>query len=195
MEAVKELLEKAKSINEEYTRKAKDSGENFNIFRILKLERSEVRMHSAFLAELFRSNGTHELKNDFLKEFIELIKETFSDEESFLKRVKKFDIDKDYCVDVEYHTGFINELGDQGGRIDIKITNNLNHNNAIIIENKIDANDQEKQLIRYNESCKNVPILYLTLFGNKPSTSSAGAIIEGDNYVCISYKEHIVKWI
>ena len=49
-------------------------GEQFNIFEVLGLQTSEVRLHSAFLAELLDPNGDHGLNNKYLKVFVEDIK-------------------------------------------------------------------------------------------------------------------------
>ena len=35
------------------------SGENYNIFRILQMGSSEVRLHSAFIADLLNPKGNH----------------------------------------------------------------------------------------------------------------------------------------
>ncbi|MGY4536810.1 hypothetical protein ACVW0P_001224 [Mucilaginibacter sp. UYNi724] len=51
------LLREVKKIDDFYELKAKESGDNFNIFKILELESSEVRLHSRFLAELLNSFG------------------------------------------------------------------------------------------------------------------------------------------
>ena len=64
------LLANVSSINKKYEEMARLTGENFNIFRILKIERSEVRMHSALLAELLNPNGSHGCGNIFLELFI-----------------------------------------------------------------------------------------------------------------------------
>lgn len=44
-------------------------GENFNMFKILGLSRNETKLHSAFLAELLNTKGSHGLKDKFLIEF------------------------------------------------------------------------------------------------------------------------------
>ena len=50
-------------------------GELFNIFDVLNLRTSEVRTHSAFLAELLNPNGNHGLGDRFLRVFISTIPE------------------------------------------------------------------------------------------------------------------------
>ena len=67
---LKSLLDQVNAITAKY-RKINDlTGENFNVFRILKLESSEVRMHSAFIAELLNPHGSHGQRDVFLKLFV-----------------------------------------------------------------------------------------------------------------------------
>jgi hypothetical protein len=35
------------------------SGESFNVFKLLKMETNEVKMHSAFIGDLLNPSGTH----------------------------------------------------------------------------------------------------------------------------------------
>lgn len=107
-------------------------GENFNVFSVLALSRNETRLHSAFIAELLNPNGSHGLCNTFLENFITHL-------------TPGFEFDTAHAdVKVEVYIGPINKDSTRGGRIDILVTDNKNH--AIIIENKIDASEQEGQL-------------------------------------------------
>lgn len=73
---------------------------------------------------------------------------------------------------------------------------------AIIIENKIYAEDQDKQLFRYYETMRkenyakdNIYIFYLTLDGHYPSENSIYKL-EGEKEInCISYGEDIAEWL
>ncbi len=73
---------------------------------------------------------------------------------------------------------------------------------AIIIENKIYAEDQEKQLYRYYEILRkenydknSIYIFYLTLDGRDPSENSIYKL-EGEKEInCISYAEDISEWL
>jgi hypothetical protein len=155
------------------------TGVRFNVFNIIGLASDEVRLHSALLAELLRPNGSHGLNAELLKQFVE----TFN--------IKNFDCES-AKVKVEKYIG---EVTDQdGGRIDIIITDG--DKNTIIIENKIYANDQNAQLIRYDNFAKNnhfntYTILYLTLDGHPASKESAGFI----NYIPISFAVGILTWL
>ena len=161
-------------------------GENFNVFSVLGLSTSEVRLHSAFLGELLNPNGDHGLGDGFLKAFVDTI----------IKQVDpEFEIDTKTCkVSVEYPIGEIPEDYTEGGRIDLLIRDNKNH--AIVIENKINAGDQKKQLLRYQNYAKKnslkYVLLYLTLSGVEASEFSTSNQVD---YFSISYKENIYQWL
>jgi len=185
LKAFNELLLKFTPIRDKYDKIAEITGEKFNIFNVLKVDTNEVGTHSAILCELLSPHGSHGYKEEFLALFISKLEAKFNRPVHLLTNTA--------IVTIESHIGFINENNDEGGRIDILIKDS-NHN-AIIIENKIHAGDQYKQLIRYNKAYEKAPIFYLTLFGTEPSLESKGALIEGEHYACISYKEHIIPWL
>lgn len=185
----KDLLEKVEPIIKK-ARKAQDekekSGECFNTFKILGVQKNEVRLHSAFLSEILDPNAVHGLGDYFLKPFV--------------KKVTKIETEldtKNAEVSVEESIGAISEDGKTGGRFDIAIKFH-NPDYLILIENKIDAGDQISQLQRYNNYAKknykdNYKILYLTVDGHIPSRLSLGNA--NIPYQCISYKNDIKKWL
>lgn len=161
-----------------------DSGETFNVFEVLRLQRDEVRLHSSFIAALLDPKGPHGLKTKLL--------------ESFLQVMKADDILHDLDtvhVEREMFIGKITKSGEEGGRMDIVLMDK--HKNAIVIENKIDARDQPKQLLRYDNYCnkhfKKYRIYYLTKWGVDPSVESCG----GKDFDCwtASYSEDILSWL
>ena len=178
---ISKIVEREKTQQEEKRKR----GENFNIFDVLGLSTSEVRLHSAFLGELLNPDGDHGLGDKFLKAFVEII----------IKQVEPgFEIDTTTCnVRVEYPIGEIPEDYTEGGRIDLLIQDNNNH--AIVIENKINAGDQYKQLLRYhNYAIKNSQkyvLLYLTKYG----TEAKGYSAENVDYKRIGYKDDILPWL
>lgn len=162
----------------ERTKERYSHGELFNVFNILGLESKEVRLHSALLAELLRPNGMSGVGNAFQKAFLAIL-----------------GLPENYIVDgrvsVELSIGTTTDT--EGGRIDI-IMEDGNH--VIIIENKIYAQDQPAQLLRYTNFARdNYPhgyrLLYLTLDGKEACDDSA----QGCPYQCISYKNEISKWL
>ena len=192
MQKIKKLLSQISQIVvEEKTQQEerRKRGENYNIFKVLGLSSSEVRLHSAFLAELLNPNGDHGLEDKFLKAFIEIV----------IGKNTLFDFDtKSAKTYVEYDIEAISEDYKEGGRIDLLIRDKKGK--SIIIENKIYAGDQPWQMYRYNRyaeinySTGNYTLLYLTLDGHRPSEESTGKDPKF-NYFCISYKEDILVWL
>lgn len=184
------LLESVSAINKNYAKIAKITGENFNVFKILKVDTREVRLHSAFIAELLNPNGSHEQGNVFVIEFIKILKlksntDTPKHEITFQPEFAKI-------PEVEKWLGYTTET--EGGYIDILLTDRTNKH--IIIENKIYAGDQKNQLVRYHEYDREATIVYLTLDGRQPSEYSTQNKKEVlDKLICISYKDDILKWL
>lgn len=179
MNHLKFLLHRVKDLNTKHEELFNLSGENFNIFQILGLSSDELS-HSSFIASLLNPYGSHNKGLLFLQLFLDEI-----------------GIDN-FCpinakVETEKFIGKIDNNYDNGGRIDIVITEN-NSYKQILIENKIYAGDQEKQLFRYNESNNNSILIYLTLDGVDASPQSLNGIAEND-YLKISYRENIIKWL
>ena len=165
-------------------------GENFNIFKVLGLSTSEVRLHSAFLAELLNPNGDHGLGDRFLKSFIDNV----------IGKRCNFPFECNSAkVYVEYFIGNITSDNKEGGRIDLLLRDK--NMQTIIIENKIYADDQPWQMYRYNTYASKTEgmlneqyvLLYLTLQGSSPSDYSTGT--EKFDYFCISYREDILRWL
>jgi hypothetical protein len=181
-------LSQVVAILKKYEDEMDRDGSRFNIFTILNVSSNEVRLHSNFIAELLNDKGTHSFKNAFCKLFFtQLLKYEKNN------IVLQFNFEK-YEVEVEKSTGLINQEYTIGGRIDIVITDN--YKRRIIIENKIFANDQQNQLLRYFNFDKKAILLYLTLNGSEPNEwSTNGEIQNNQDYFCISYKNFISNWL
>lgn len=177
MEETKNLLNQVDILVNKNNDLLDKTGARFNIFQITGVDHLENK-HSTILAEFLNPKGTHGLKYKFLQSFIELfgtdeIKEKFNSENA--RVYTEYSMDK--------------------GRMDIVIE--CNDNQAVIIENKVYAGDQEEQLKRYNAFAEekykkgNYQIIYLTLFGSDASKDSG----EGVDYQPISYAENIINWL
>ncbi len=171
-------LNEIDSIIEKYEQISQNTGEKFNIFKILNITADEVRLHSKFLAEILNPKGSHGQGDKFLSLFIEQI-----DCKEF--KTKNADIIVEKSIGKKTETG--------GGRIDILIENN--HNQTIIIENKIYAKDQENQLVRYKNFKKDSKLYYLTLQGRLPKKMSFGDLVLDEDFYLISYKNDIIEWL
>lgn len=164
-------------------------GDFFNVFNILGLRSNETRTHSAFIAELLNPQGSHGLGDTFLKHFITCM------------QLEDLQLDFQHAyVEVERSIGEIDENYDNGGRIDIII---VSGDKAIIIENKIYAQDQYKQLVRYHnyarETFSDYRLLYLTLDKDAASDASTqseyGQLTPNVDYYPITYRNDIISWL
>lgn len=172
-------------------------GENYNLFSILSIERYELK-HSALIANLLDPKGSHGCGDAFLRAFFEI---------ALKGTAYPFEDCTALRSSTECYIGPI--AGDTGGRIDILVESKSSHyglskssHYGLIIENKIYAGDQDKQLIRYDNYGKTTfgvgryLLVYLTLFG---SEASEGSITAEDsqkvNYLCLSYAKDILSWL
>ena len=162
-------------------------GENYNLFSILSIERYELK-HSALIANLLDPEESHGCGDAFLRAFFEIALKDLA------YPFEDCTLPHSYT---EYYTGPI--AGDTGGRIDILVKSS---HYGLIIENKIYAGDQDKQLTRYDNYGKETfgadgyLLVYLTLYGydaSKESTATKSA--EEVGYLRLSYAEDILRWL
>ncbi len=183
LDEISHLVDVDKKLKEE----KRVRGEMFNIFSVLGLISDEVRLHSTFLATLLNPKADHGQGASFLKAFAERLDFSFDSTSAH--------------VEVEKGIGSVKD--DRGGRIDIFISDGQR---CIIIENKIYAPDQPKQLTRYWNYARgqfgsgNYCLVYLTLNGDEPSKDSTAGLPtkkedEPAEYICLSYKDDILPWL
>lgn len=176
--AIAPQYESLLSITASLRRCVSRSAVTFNVFRVLRSPSDEVRLHSRFLAALMSPRG-HACGNDVLQGFLEHA------------GIEGFATDSVVVAQEQWD-------------IDILITNNKRE--AVLIENKIYATDQHRQLERYYQRLRSrfnaVHVIYLTLQGDDPSAHSVGFLREEivnsrgrDTFQCLSYREHIVPWL
>ncbi|MBP5336790.1 MAG: PD-(D/E)XK nuclease family protein [Bacteroidales bacterium] len=179
MTPITNLLRKASLIAERENAiksEALQRGEEFNVFRLCKVDHYE-NLHSAILSELLNPTGSHGQEDLFLRLFLKTIDEPLSQ----VFHTNKALVATEYAI--------------ENGRLDIFIDDMTG--NAIIIENKLYADDQDAQLMRYAEyannksSLKQFLILYLTLDGHEAKDKSANGV----KYTPISYQSTVLKWI
>ncbi|PRY09817.1 PD-(D/E)XK nuclease superfamily protein [Pontibacter ummariensis] len=185
METINSLLYQVGAILKGYAVLKQNSQDHFNIFKILQMQSDEVRLHSTLLAELLNPRGSHCKGEAFLEKFIATVTPS---------QCKEFNC-RHTRVTAEKFIGPISPDQTQGGRIDIYMEDNVGQ--VILIENKIYAGDQPKQLLRYHNHINEKPgtILYLTLKGDDASGDSKGHLVEGKHYSRISYKRDILRWL
>lgn len=177
------LLEKVKNFRSREAERKKYTGEDFNIFEILGIGHLEAATHSKFLGNLLNPQGSHSQGTLFLELFLgELGITTLNINNA------KIELEK--------------SIGKQG-RLDIYITDS--ENTSIVIENKIYAGLQYRQLERYcefleSEKTKNKHLLFLTLSpydeDNKKSIAECiGEWAQIVKFKHISYQYEMLSWL
>jgi len=174
MDKIKNLLEKVEILTYRYEKLNKK--QEFNIFTTLLRPSDEVKLHSRFIFELLNPLGKHAFGDLFLNAFFEELNII-----DFEKR--KIEVFREYK------------------NIDLLIQND---NQALVIENKIWAPDQDRQLERYYTTMKDlgkksIRLFYLTLDGKEPTSISLGNLIKKKDLdeilYLISYQENVRNWI
>jgi hypothetical protein len=195
---IRNLLDKVNILTKKHEEIAAITGDDFNIFRILGVNFKET-VYSRIIWGLLNPKGLHRQGSLYLDLFIDEIINTINNiddsaenEIDFSSLIVKIESLKSINTTVikEDYLGEVDLKNETGGFIDIMISNG---SFSLAIENKINASDQPKQLLRYKNS--NNVILYLTKFGIAPSEGSTGSLIENEDYFCISYSETIKNWI
>jgi len=163
----------------------------YNIFDILHIKRYETKVHTPFLMHLLNPYESHKQNRLFFDSFMELV------------------LGNTYCKEVVSHIEVYEEYSFSNGRIDILIFYQQGTiRKSLVIENKIDHHDEERQLERYYEflinECKyeigNIHLVYLKPYKSPPSSFSISKALynklkETQSITELGYHESIQKWI
>lgn len=180
------LLSTYKTIHSKAEYVARTVAPDFNIFTLLGVSRNEVFTHSTILSEILNPMASHGQGSLFLRSFFELCLLKDPDNQGLRLAQKNLDNDK-WGVLKEYSTIF--------GRMDIVIINPA-IGFLLVIENKIDASEQNDQLKRYGNWIDGMKrdypfstLVFLTVRGNQAVSSGSYPFIP------LSYKDDISTWL
>lgn len=154
----------------------------FNVYRILRLERKEVLVHTPMLAELLNPVGAHGQGFLFLKSFLQIL------EGCGLNPPAREPEQYRWFVEIQKPIG-------SHGNLDVLITcPELGY--AVAIENKIGAGEQPDQLWRYwswlRKHERRFPrqhLIFLTPEGRQAATARRAV------YATLSYHTDIQSWL
>ena len=161
---------------------------DYNPLLVIRSQSDEVRLHSRIIHSLLDTRGNHYVGTLFLEPFLATLK------------LKDFAMDLDKAVVMAEYK-----------HIDLYISDNDKH---IIIENKIYADDGDKQIERYIDTlindgvdCENIAVVYLSVNRREIADYSLGAwrisddkkYLMRDNdkiiYKNITYENEILSWV
>ena len=189
LKELQEFFDRYEEVDKYCRERDRKEAPDFNIFEILKVEHIEVA-HSRMLFNLLSPKGSHGQGPRFLTNFLGYCKDNIGGFPELLAR----GLDQNDRVEV------IREFGSAWGRPDLAIySRNLRF--ALIIEIKIDADDQDKQIEHYRDSLRNVfefapperrALIYLSTLG-LPAIRPGQA--RASEYLCMSYRTHIAEWL
>ena len=178
--AVHALVKDTSKLRRDYRQRSQDQAPEHNLLRLLRVTRSEVGLHSPFLADLLDPFGSHGQGGIFLRGFF-----------AMLSTLRPNLLDLTLAVtDPVLPWEWI--IGRERQRIDISIRN-CRIGLLMFIENKIGPHEQPDQLRRYRlllnrqngYQCR--LLLYLRPRANGPPQS-------GTPDICLTYEDHIVPW-
>lgn len=159
--------------------KKNENGFDLNVFTLLDVERNELTTHENMLYAILNFKIDKQIAEEFVYHLIEVM------------GLPQVYLREHWEIEREYFT--------TEGRIDLFFKSKSKRKKCIIVELKIDAGDQEKQIERYAHYAEkskydDYRIIYLTLDGKEPSEQSVGKA-NRRKLKCISFKKHILKWL
>lgn len=178
------------AIKEIRKKEISEGATDYNLLTSVLSPYDEVRLHSRIIYSLLHPKGNHYQETLFLELFLKTIKM-----DSFFKDLSKVTVTK------------------EDNDMDIYLTDGEKH---IIIENKINAGDQEKQIERYIDHVKkkqkilpeNILVIYLTVDRKIPTSYSLGKLQLNESfdflmsidykvagYKAVYYKKEILEWL
>lgn len=186
----KSFFDAIKSVIEKQKQQKMRGLNDYNILTTVLNAHDEVRLHSRMIASFLDTKGFHYQDSLFLDLFLKAL------------GLNNFQLDTNsIMVQNEFHN------------IDIYITDGSRH---MIIENKIYAGDQDKQIKRHIEKIQklnpqipseNILVIYLSIDRECPSRVSLDDIIISDKYLVnkdgerialyanMHYKNEILEWL
>ena len=175
-------------LNIEHETHLKATKRRFNVFTVLRGAGEEPGLHTRWLAFLLNPKEHHDCGDLFLKLFLARL----------AKGVQKHNGDPILQPELDKPAGLQDATVERERRIDegqLDLLISLPGWGDIVIENKINAHEQERQLERYGKflygrnNIQHSLLLYLTLDGVPSQTAGTYT------YYRISFRDHILDWL
>lgn len=178
-DSVKKIIEEAETICSKYQNKRKAEGLDYNIFSMLGVERKELNTHENMMYLILNMGQERGMQVSFTNLFLKA-----------MGLPNKF-LSCEWNVEREHYIG--------AGRIDLFLESKDKEEQCVAVEIKIDADDQEAQLKRYDDFCKkhykDYRLIYLTLDGKDAAEKSIKGVKDLKRILNRSFASHIVEWL
>ena len=177
---MQELIGQVADIVEEYRSKREQIGLNYNVFTLMDIERREEETHEYMIYSILNYRNS-----DRRKEFIEQFLISMGIPKSFLR--------EQWTVEREYYT-------EKHGRLDLFFKPSGHGKKCVVVELKVDAEDQPRQLKRYEDYVRvcryqDYRIIYLTLDGRDPEEQSYEGMVHPEWLMRKSFGEDVLNWL
>lgn len=177
---MQELIGQVADIVEEYRSKREQIGLNYNVFTLMDIERREEETHEYMIYSILNYRNS-----DRRKEFIEQFLISMGIPKSFLR--------EQWTVEREYYT-------EKHGRLDLFFKPSGHGKKCVVVELKVDAEDQPRQLKRYEDYVRvcryqDYRIIYLTLDGRDPEEQSYEGMVHPEWLMRKSFGVDVLNWL
>ena len=177
---MQELIGQVADIVEEYRLKREQIGLNYNVFTLMDIERREEETHEYMIYSILNYRNS-----DRRKEFIEQFLISMGIPKSFLR--------EQWTVEREYYT-------EKHGRLDLFFKPSGHGKKCVVVELKVDAEDQPRQLKRYEDYVRvcryqDYRIIYLTLDGRDPEEQSYEGMVHPEWLMRKSFGVDVLNWL
>lgn len=181
IQIMKELIKEAEDILDEFRNKRDKAGLDYNIFTLMDIERDELATHEYMIFTILNYRTNSALSEELTKQFL-----------ISMGLPKRF-LNRKWIVEKEHFT-------ENKGRIDLFFKTSEHGKMCVVVELKVDAEDQKRQLKRYEDYVlenlyEDYRIIYLTLDGKEPSEQSCKGMKNPKKLLYRSFGEHLLEWL
>lgn len=178
---MQELIDEVSEILKEFKNDRDQRGLDYNIFTLMDIERGELN-HEHMIYTILNDRRNLALREEIVEQFL------------ISMGLPKIFTNERWIVEKEYYT-------ENNGRMDLFFKTSGQHSKkCVVVELKVDACDQERQLKRYEEyilanDYDDYRIIYLTLDGREPSEQSCEDMEYPRKMLCRSFGDDLLRWL
>ena len=175
-----ELIDQAADIVDVYRKKREQIGLDYNVFTLMDIERREEETHEYMIYSILNYSNPV-LRKKFIEQFL------------IHMGIPKSFLREQWTVEREHYT-------EKYGRLDLFFKPRGHSKKCVVVELKVDAGDQPRQLKRYEDyvrACgyQDYRIIYLTLDGRDPEEQSYDGMVHPEWLMRKSFGVDVLNWL